>query len=188
MWMWKRATGSCYMLLSKQEVSQDGRSGRKKKKKTSSGFVERLYNEITKKVWLDCMCVCVYVWENTNLWLKHWHRWLLALWLGVHCDSSSPLHPCETNKQTNKIRCINHSRHGYRNKPSLCVIISSEGGRVNLVIELGSGVALLTITRCRGNGWPASPRPRNPIRREHNTHCVNETCQRAMVLETLQTE
>lgn len=31
--MWKRATGSCYMLLSKQVVSQDGRSGKKKKKK-----------------------------------------------------------------------------------------------------------------------------------------------------------
>lgn len=156
-------------------------------KKNSSGFVERLYNEITKKVWLDCMCVCVYVWENTNLWLKHWHRWLLALWLGVHCDSSSPLQPCETNKQ-NKMHQPFPARLHKTNPPSVRVITSSEGGRANLVIELGSGAALLTITQYHGNGWPASPRPGNPIWQEHNTHCVNEICQRATVLENLQTE
>lgn len=55
--MWKRATGSCYMLLSKQVVSQDGR----RREKEKSGFVERLYNEITKKLQLDSVCVFVTV-------------------------------------------------------------------------------------------------------------------------------
>lgn len=58
--MWKRATGSCYMLLSKQVLSQDGR--RRKKKKHSSGFVEPLYNEITKESLARlyvCLCLCV---------------------------------------------------------------------------------------------------------------------------------